>query len=394
MKKLLNILIIFFAILIIIPKVNALSSDYEDLIYKVVDKKVEEGKVNLYLFHRETCPHCKSEIEFLESIKDKYQNLNIYLFEVSQNEENYKYLQEVKTLFDENSTGVPFTVIGDKHIVGFNNYISDKIEGYIQDYLEEKKETETSINNYKIPLIGKVNVKDTSVLLISVILGLVDGFNPCAMWILLFLINMFFGMKNKKKMFLYGYTFLFTSGLVYFLSMLGISVILNFTMVGWIQKIIALIAIVAGILNIKTYIKTKNDSGCHVVDDKKRKSVINRVTKIVKEKNVLVALIGIILLAISVNLVELACSIGFPAIFSEILALNNINGISRIIYLLIYVLFYMLDDLVVFTLAVCTLSITTKSTKYTKYVNLIAGIIMIIIGVLLVFKPEWIMLNF
>ena len=100
------------------------------------------------------------------------------------------------------------------------------------------------------------------------------------------------------------------------------------------------------------------------------------------------------MLAVSVNLVELACSLGFPAVFSEILALNNITGITRIIYLIIYVLFYMLDDIIVFTIATCTLSISTKSTKYTKYVNLIAGIIMILIGVLLIFKPEWVMLNF
>ena len=230
--------------------------------------------------------------------------------------------------------------------------------------------------------------------ILAVVLGLVDGFNPCAMWVLLFLINMFFGMKNKKKMFILGYAFLFTSGLVYFLSMLGISVVLNIAAVSWIQKIIAIVALVVGVLNIRTYIKTKNDDGCHVVDEKKRKKVFSKVQKIIKQESLLFALIGIIALAVSVNLVELACSLGFPAIFSEILAINSVTGMSRIIYLIIYVLFYMIDDLVVFTVAVCTLSISTKSTKYTKYSNLIAGIIMILIGLLLIFKPEWVMFNF
>ncbi|MDD6878972.1 MAG: hypothetical protein PUD59_01930 [bacterium] len=394
MKKYFKILIIAFAFIFFIPSVRSLSNDYEDLVYKVVDKEIEEGKVNLYLFHRESCPHCKSEIEFLDSIKEKYDNLNIYIFEVSKNKENYEYLQSIKTIFNDTSNSVPFTVIGDKYFVGYSEFVGDKIENTIQDYLQEEKQTESEINNYKIPLIGNVNVKDTSLIMISVVLGLVDGFNPCAMWILIFLINMFFGMKNKKRMFIYGYTFLFTSGLVYFLSMLGISFVLNFMIVSWLQKIIALVAITAGVLNIKTYVKTRNDSGCHVVDDKKRKSVFKKVTNIVKEKNIFIALVGIILLAISVNLVELACSIGFPAIFSDILALNKISGLARIIYLLIYVIFYMLDDIVVFTIAVCTLSITTKSTKYTKYVNLIGGLIMIIVGILLIFKPEWIMLNF
>ena len=148
------------------------------------------------------------------------------------------------------------------------------------------------------------------------------------------------------------------------------------------------------ILNIRTFIKTRNDSGCHVVDSKKRKKLFKKVDKILKEEKTIIALIGIIALAVSVNIVELACSLGFPAIFSEILSLNNITGASRIIYLIIYVLFYMIDELVVFTIAVSTLSISAKSTKYTKYVNLIAGIIMILIGLLLMIKPEWVMFNF
>ena len=176
--------------------------------------------------------------------------------------------------------------------------------------------------------------------------------------------------------------------------MLGITFVLNMVMVKWLQILIALVALVAGILNIRTYIKTKNDDGCHVVDEKKRKKILKKGMKIVNEKNVFIALIGIIALAASVNLVELACSLGFPAIFSQILALNNIKGFLRIFYLILYVLFYMFDDIVVFTVAVSTLSITTKSTKYTKYVNLVAGIIMILIGILLIFKPEWVMFNF
>ena len=108
----------------------------------------------------------------------------------------------------------------------------------------------------------------------------------------------------------------------------------------------------------------------------------------------IIALIGIIGLATSVNLVELACSLGFPAIFAEILALNKVTGIYRIIYLLIYTLFYMLDDIIVFTIAVITFNLKGISTKFGKYSNLIGGAIMIVIGLLLILKPEWIMFNF
>ena len=99
-------------------------------------------------------------------------------------------------------------------------------------------------------------------------------------------------------------------------------------------------------------------------------------------------------MAISVNLVELACSSVFPAVFAEILAVNDVNGLSRIFYLLIYTFFYMIDDLVVFVISVATLQLSTASSKYGKYSSVVGGIIMLLVGLLLIFKPEWLMLNF
>jgi len=388
--------LILMLLFIVLPfNVQALSDDYSDLVYKIVDVEVDKDKINIYFFHRSDCVHCQKEKKRLTELKKKYNQINVYMFETSTNKTNSSYMKSVKTLFNEKSNGVPFSVIGNETFLGYNEYVGNKIEEVIQHYLElNDVQTLDEESTFELPLIGKINVRDASIPFIAIVLGLVDGFNPCAMWILLLLINMFFGMKNKKRMFVFGYTFLLTSGLVYFLSMLGISFILDMTTIKWIQKIIALVALVAGALNIRTFIKTKDESGCHVVDDKKRKSVFKRISVITKEKNIFLALLGVIALAVSVNLVELACSLGFPAIFSEILALNNIDGILRIFYLLLYVIMYMVDDFVVFTIAVCTLSISAKSTKYTKYVNLVAGIIMIIIGILLLLKPEWIMFNF
>lgn len=387
--------ILLLLLFILIPfNTFALSEDYTDKVSEIVAKDVEDGKVNIYFFHKTSCPHCKKEGKLLDSLEEKYENINIYRFEVSGNSQNAKYLDEVKKLFGETSGGVPYTVIGTETFLGYNSYVGEKFEKTIQNYLGIKKETEQEKATFNLPILGKTEAKEVSIPFVAILLGVIDGFNPCAMWVLLFLINMFIDMKDKKKMFILGYAFLFTSALVYFLSMLGISVVLNVTAVKQIQILIALVALIAGVLNIRTYIKTRNDTGCHVVDDKKRKKMVKRVIKITKQESMLIALIGVIALAASVNLVELACSLGFPAIFSEILALNNVTGPLRILYLIIYVFFYMIDDLIVFTIAVSTFTIAAKSTKYTKYVNLIAGIIMILIGTLLIFKPEWVMFNF
>ena len=215
------------------------------------------------------------------------------------------------------------------------------------------------------------------------------------MWVLLFLINMLIGMNDRKKMLIIGFVFLLTSGLMYFLFMLGITNILTYISLPLIRSIIGIVALVVGSYNIYRFFKErKEDAGCHVVDEKKRKKIFTRIKKFTQEKNMLLALGGVVILAISVNIVELACSSVFPATFAEILAVNNVTGIMKIIYLLIYTLFYMIDDLVVFTIAVATSQLSTASSKYGKYSSIVGGIIMLLVGLLLIFKPAWLMLNF
>ena len=103
---------------------------------------------------------------------------------------------------------------------------------------------------------------------------------------------------------------------------------------------------------------------------------------------------GVIGLAISVNLVELACSAGLPLVFTELLVLNNVNSFMRFTYTLLYIIFFLLDDLIVFFIAMFTMKITGISTKYNKYSHLLGGIIMLIVGILLLFKYEWLTFQF
>jgi hypothetical protein len=230
---------------------------------------------------------------------------------------------------------------------------------------------------------------------VAVILGFIDGFNPCAMWILLFLINLLFRVENKKKAWSLGIIFLLVSGLVYLLSMIGINLILSVATIKWMKVAIAIFILVAGLLNLKKYIQTrKEEASCTVVDNKKRKKLTSRMKQIIESKSFILSIIGIIVLATSVNLIELACSLGFPVVFNELLSINDITGITKIIYLLIYIFFYMIDDIVVFSISMFTLEATGITNKYNKLCTLVSAIIMIIMGLLLIFKPEWLMLNF
>ncbi len=386
-------ILLFIIILLLIPfNAYAISEKYTDKISEITGTETSSDKINLYLFKGAECPHCKEELEWLTDIKEDYKDyLNVYEFEVWHNEENASFYEKAKEVMKSKTTSVPFTVIGKYYFVGFSDTTASSIENKIKEYAGIK----SNPNQVKIPILGNINMKKVSIPLVAVVLGFIDGFNPCAMWILLFLINMFLGYKNRKKSWILGFTFLFVSGLIYFLSMLGLNLVLSVVAINFIKVIIALFILIAGILNLRKYLRTrKEEAGCEIVDDKKRRKLITKVSKIMSNKSFLLSIIGICLLAVSVNLIELACSLGFPMIFTEILAINHINGLMRIIYLLIYIFFYMLDDMIVFTISMITLEATGITNKYNKLCTLISAIIMIIMGLLLLLKPDWLMLNF
>lgn len=386
---------------------------------------VQAKTVNIYLFHSKECGHCASLIEFLDTIQDKY-DIKIYKYEITTSKENWNKLVKAKEILkDENEKiEVPFTVIGNEIITGFNFLTPDSIENKIKYYSDkeycdklgvylgkvEACEGDSPINKepsseITLPLIGKVDAKSFSLPIISAVIGLVDGFNPCAMWVLIFLLTMLIGMKNRKKMWILGLTFIISSALVYLAIMLAwLNLVVEFTTIRALQIIIAGIALIAASFNLYNFFKTlKKDDGCTVTNKESRKKIINRVKRIValeeesenkRKFAFLLAILGMIVLALSVNVIELACSAGLPLIFTQILAMNEVTSLARLIYILIYILAFMFDDIVIFAIAMITFKITGISTKYTKYSHLIGGIIMLIIGLLMIFKPAWIMFNF
>lgn len=394
-------LLLLFSLFIFLP-INcfALADDYEDVLYEKLEVEKKEDVVNIYLFYSNTCPHCAKEEKVLNQLEDEYgDKIKVFRYEVNDDVDNLLLMYDVKELLnvEGSKAGVPFTVIGKEYYLGYSEWVGNDLEEQIRHNLELDSQEETVVEKGKVnlPLLGEVNAADTAVGVAAVILGFVDGFNPCAMWVLLFIISMLFGMKDRRKMFILGFTFLFTSALFYFLSMLGINLILDFITTDQIRDLIGIVAIIFGIYNLYVYFRDRKlEDGCQIVDEKKRKTIMAKVKKIKNARNFFIALGGIIVLAISVNMVELACSAGFPMVFNEILVANEIGGFMRIIYLLLYVFFYMIDDMVVFTISMCTLSIAGMTTKYNKLIKIIGGILMLIMGLLLIFKPEWIMLKF
>ena len=368
-------------------------------------------KVNVYFFWAEGCPHCANEKPFLESLKQKYSNLEVHSLEVTKSKENADLLARVGRELNADVSGVPFTVVGKQYFIGWYNEetTGKSIEEAVQCALKnacpdivgslttsvtpslQPKSEITAPEKITLPLLGEIETKNISLPIFTVIIGALDGFNPCAMWVLLFLISMLLHMKDRKRMWILGITFLVASAFVYFLFMAAwLNLILFIGFIFWVRLLIALVALAGGIYNLREYFINK-DSGCKVVGEEKRQKVFERVKRITHEQKFWLALVGIVILAASVNLVELICSAGLPVLFTQVLALNNLAVWQYYSYMLIYIFFFMLDDLIVFFIAMITLQLTGITTKYTRFSHLIGGIIMLIVGILLILKPELLM---
>jgi len=377
------------------------------------------GGMNIYFFWGENCPHCAKEKSFLEQLKQQYPEVKIHDYEVWENSENRQFLIDFGKQLNANVSGVPFTAVGEKYFIGWydkkstgaaiEEAVSCALKNSCRDVgqeilslknqLKESQDEDCGCEDEKspipqkvnVPLLGEIEIKNFSLPLLTIVLGALDGFNPCAMWTLLFLISLLLGMRDRKRMWILGTAFIIASASVYFVFMsTWLSLILFIGLVVWVRIVIGLIAILGGGYNLKEYI-TSPEAGCKVAGAEKRQKVFEKLKNIIHQKSFYLALGGIVLLAFAVNLVELVCSAGLPAVYTQILTLSNLVKWQYYLYIVLYIFIFMLDDLFVFFVAMITLKMTGITTKYSRLSRLIGGILMFIIGLLLILKPGWLM---
>lgn len=366
--------------------------------------------VTVYYFYGEGCPHCAKAKPFLEELENKYPELTIKSYETWYNKSNSDLFISMSAACGTKVVGVPTFFIGHKPIIGFDKpeskgkEIEEAIVKYIKeggfdlmDHLGENltscpaKEEEQRIVN--LPIFGSIDASKISLPLFTVIIGLLDGFNPCAMWVLLFLLALLVYTRSRKRMFIIGGTFILISGIVYYIFMaawLNLFLIIGF--LPYLRIIVGLFAVVIGFINVKELFFFKKGPSLTIPESAKPK-LFEKMRKIVHEAALPIALLSVIVLAFTVNSIELLCTAGFPAIYTKILTLNNLSSFSYYAYLSLYIIMYMIDDMLVFTIAVITLSSKKLTEKQGKWMKFIAGFMMLILGLLLIFKPQLLMFS-
>ena len=366
------------------------------------------SNVTLHYFYGDGCPHCADAKPFLEQLELKYSELTVISYETWYNKSNSELFIDMSSSCGTEVVGVPTFFIGHKSIIGFDDVEGkgDEIEREVVKYIEEgginlinhlgetpkscpaeKKDREI----IKLPFFGEIDTTKVSLPLLTITIGLLDGFNPCAMWVLLFLLTLLVYTKSRKKMFIIGGTFILVSGIVYYIFMAAwLNLFLLIGFLPWLRMGVGIFAIIFGLINVKELFFFKKGPSLTISDSAKPK-LFKRMRKIINESSLPIALTGVIILAFTVNSIELLCTAGFPAIYTNILTLNNLSSFSYYAYLLLYILMYMLDDLVVFTIVVLTLSSKKLTEKQGKWMKFISGFMMLILGLLLILKPQLLM---
>jgi len=365
---------------------------FSGLLMKFDFALAQKNSVEINFFYSAICPHCAKEKEFLDGLKQKHPEVQIKEYEVFYQTDNQKILNDFYNKYNVPASEqglVPATFTPAKYFVGYTDKIGEEIESCIKQCLTG---TASASQKIKIPILGEVDALKISLPVLTLVLGVLDGFNPCAMWVLVILISLLLAQKSRKQIALVGGIFIFAEGLLYFLFM---SAWLNFFLfmkyVSLTRILIGIFGIGFGILRIRDFISWK-PGVCKVVDhSKSQEKIMEKIQRVLVPAALPATVLGIIILAFSVNLVEFFCSAGFPIIYTKILAVQNVGRLQYYLYLLFYNTLYMLDDLIVFGFAFFTLSRLSFSDKYNRYSTIIAGILIFILGLLLIFKPEFLM---
>lgn len=358
-------------------------------------EKIGRGGEVHYFFHPQ-CPHCESQRDFNEILQRKYPGLSWIQHDVSIAAEAGR-LQEFARRFriPAGELGIPATFFGDRYFIGFEGSETSgaRIEAALRDFLRDSgsgpagERVESGTGPVRLPLIGEIDLRAYSLPVLAVLLGLVDGFNPCAMWVLVYLISLILTLQDRGKIWWLVGTFVLASGVLYFLFL---TAWLNvFLWVGYLRPVslvIGLFALGVGVLQLRAFL-TAAPVACSVGDAEDRKKTLGRISEIVLSPINLAGIGAMLLLAFSVNAIEFLCSAGIPAIFTHLLSLASLETWRYYAYVLIYVFFFMLDDLIIFSLAALAVQ-STLGLRYARWGRLIGGVLLLMLGVLLAFFPR------
>ncbi len=366
--------------------------------------------VDVHVFWRIGCPHCERARTFLHAAAAGDAGLRLREYEIGGERANRDAYTRAVTHFSVQNPAVPLIIVGERHWVGYDDdattgaailaaaadcrvaRCADAAASWFSDAAAPpapRVQSRELPKTIRLPLFGELELAAVSLPVLTILLAAIDGFNPCAMWTLLFLMGLLVGIPDRVRMWTLGAAFIAASAAVYYMFLAAwLNLLLFLGAVAWIRAGVAVVALAGGAWYLREFF-VNPEAMCRVTGGESRQQMLVRLKSFALERRFWLALGGIVLLAVAVNLVEFICSAGIPAVYVQVLTLSGLPVWQYHAYLLLYILVFMLDDLLIFVIAMKTLQVAGLSGAYARWSHLIGGGVLLLIGLLLLFRPEW-----
>jgi len=345
---------------------------------------------DFYFFYSQSCPHCKEAHPFIQELKGRYPQIVFREYEISKSDENRELFKKKCEEIKIESRGVPTFILGTKSVVGFRKGVHDKmLEQMIEDYLNSSEtcgdRTDKLIH---IPIFGTIDPQLVSLPSFTFVIGLLDGINPCAMWVLMFLLTLLVNAGSRKKLIMIGSVFVASSAIVYFLFMTAwLNIFMFLGIKDYVTIALGALAILMGFINMKEFFFFKKGVSLMIPESAKPK-LFEKMRKIMNQGDTWLAFGGTVALAFFVNLIELGCTIGLPAIYTRVLSIQDIGTLPKYLYMALYNVYYVIPLGAIVLLFVLTMGKYRFQEKHAKVLKLVSGALMLALGLILVIKPD------
>ncbi len=365
-----------------------------------------EPLIHLYFFWTPTCPHCLDARPFVEALPERLPWLRLHSLELTERAHSRQYIAMAAALGEEARTVPGFLYCG-RMMTGYHQAedtgarlvqgLTACREAYLQapgdaeafapDPDSPAANTAPASELPELPLLGRLDPERLSLPVFTLVIAGLDAFNPCAFFVLLFLLSLLVHAKSRARMLFIGGVFVFFSGLIYFLFMAAwLNLFLWMGELRWVTLGAGAVAVLAALINIKDYFRFKAGPSLSIPDSAKP-GLYQRVRGLVRTENLPALTLGTVALAIVANSYELLCTAGFPMIYTRVLTLAELSPLGHYLYLGFYNLIYVLPLFTIVLVFTYTLGSRKLSEAEGRLLKLVSGLMMLGLGLALVFAP-------
>jgi cytochrome c biogenesis protein CcdA/glutaredoxin len=344
--------------------------------------------VELSLFFGASCPYCASERRFLEELQTTRPLLVVHEYEVWNNEANRERFDEMAESAGVEARAVPTTFLGGRVWVGFDDVVADEIEEAVDAALAGHPLPPRERTTIDVPLFGRVDVGDRSLLLSTVLIGFVDGINPCSLWVLSILLAVVLHSGSRRRVLAVGTVFLVVTSAMYGLYIAGSYSVLSYVdFLPWIRRGVAVVAGVLGLWQLKDVVAFHRGPTLGVPEAAKPE-MYQRMRRLASPDRPLPVVLGATtVLAVGVSLLETPCTLGLPILWTNLLSQRDVPAAGAVVLFLVYLCAFLIDELVVFAVVVATMRAVKLQERHGRELKLVSGVVMVALAVVMFARP-------